>query len=97
MSARPVRSQRSQLYQADAQWLDHVKKTRQKLSGVCGQCMHRKVRVQTIDGHTYEGVVVGHDNTYLHLSTAGTDSRFWGPAAITTLVLFELLVIVLLL
>jgi len=98
MPARPVRSQRSQIYQADAQWLDHVKKTRQKLSGICGQCMQRKVRVQTIDGHTYEGVVVGHDHTYLHLSTTpGTDSRFWGPAAITTLVLFELLTIVLLL
>ena len=97
MSAGSVRSQ-GQLYQADAQWLDQVKKTRQKLSGICGQCMHRKVRVQTIDGHTYEGVVVGHDHTYLHLSTnAATNSRFWGPAAITTLVLFELLVIVLLL
>lgn len=86
------------LYQADAQWLDQVRKTRQKLSGICGQCLNRKVRVQTIDGHTYEGIVVGHDNTYLHLgTTATTDSRFWGPAAITTLVLFELLVIVLLL
>lgn len=97
MSAGSVRSQ-GQLYQADAQWLDQVNKTRQRLSGVCGQCMNRKVRVQTIDGHTYEGVVVGHDPTYLHLgTTATTDSRFWGPAAITTLVLFELLTIILLL
>ncbi len=93
MPAGPVRSQ-GQLYYADPQWCDQVKKTRQKLAGVCAQCLNRKVRVQTIDGHTYEGTVVGHDTTYLHLSNA--DARFWGPAAITTLVLFELLVITLL-
>ncbi|MFD0673735.1 hypothetical protein [Cohnella sp. GCM10027633] len=86
--------QQGQVYNADAQWCDHVKRTRQKLAGVCAQVMNRKVSVQTIDGHTYEGVVVGHDNTYLHLATA--EGRFFGPAAITTLVLFELLVITLL-
>lgn len=87
--------QTGQIYHADAAWCDQVKRTRQKLAGICGQCMNRRVRVQTIDGHAYEGVVVGHDHTYLHLAT--TDGRFFGPAAITTLVLFELLVIVLLL
>ncbi|MFC5531089.1 hypothetical protein [Cohnella yongneupensis] len=93
MPTGSVRNQ-GQLYYADNHWCDQVKKTRQKLAGICGQCLNRKVRVQTIDGHTYEGVVVGHDNTYLHL--ANTDARFFGPAAITTLVLFELLVITLL-
>jgi hypothetical protein len=84
---------RNQLYYADAHWCDQVKKTRQKLAGICSQHANRKVRVQTIDGHTYEGIVVGHDQTYLHLSP--TDTRFFG-AAITTLVLFELLAITLL-
>jgi len=87
----------AELYRADAHWCDQVRKTRQKLAGICGQCMNRRVRVQTIDGHVYEGVVVGSDNSYLHLMAG--DSRFFGPAgsfAITTLVLFELLVITLL-
>jgi hypothetical protein len=88
------------LYKADAEWCDHVKKIRARMAHVCGQCMNRPVRVQTIDCRTYEGVVVGHDANYLHLMTGPAgDSRFWGPAsaaAITTLVLFELLVITLL-
>lgn len=94
MPTGSVRNQ-GQLYYADAHWCDQVKKTRQKLANACAQCMNRRVRVQTIDGHTYEGTVVGHDHTYLHLATTN-DARFWGPAAITTLVLFELLVITLL-
>ncbi|MFC5469604.1 hypothetical protein ACFPPD_12795 [Cohnella suwonensis] len=85
------------LYKADQEWTAHVRRTRQKLAEACGQCMNRTVRVQTIDGHTYEGVVVGSDRTYLHIMTG--DSRFFGPYAsnaILTLVLFELLVITLL-
>ncbi|MFC4599753.1 hypothetical protein [Cohnella hongkongensis] len=85
------------LYKADNEWCEQLRRTRRKLAGVCGQCMNRKVRVETIDGHTYEGVVVGSDNTYLHLMTG--DARFFGPYAsnaIITLVLFELLVITLL-
>ncbi|WP_246120512.1 hypothetical protein [Cohnella terricola] len=87
----------SPLYKADSQWSDQIRRTRQKLAGVSGQCMNRRVRVETVDGHTYEGVVVGSDNTYLHLMTG--DTRFFGPyasGAILTLVLYELLVITLL-
>lgn len=85
------------LYKADSGWPEQVRRTRQRLIGACGQCMNRRVRVETIDGHVYEGIVVGSDNTYLHLMTG--ESRFFGPyasSAILTLVLFELLVITLL-
>jgi hypothetical protein len=85
------------IYKADSQWSDQLRKTRQKLAGICGQCLNRTVRVQTLDGHTYEGVVVGTDHTYLHIMTG--DARFLGPYAsnaILTLVLYELLVITLL-
>jgi hypothetical protein len=85
------------VYKADSQWSEQVRKTRQQLAGICGQCMNRNVRVQTLDGHTYEGVVVGSDQSYLHLMTG--DVRFFGPYAsnaILTLVLYELLVITLL-
>ncbi|WEK53976.1 MAG: hypothetical protein P0Y55_15630 [Candidatus Cohnella colombiensis] len=85
-----------EIYKADKEWCDHVRKTRQKLSQVCNQCANQRVRVQTIDGHVYEGVVAGSDHNYLHLVTGPGDTRFFGPAAITTLVLFELLVITLL-
>ncbi|XID91157.1 hypothetical protein ACF3MZ_21945 [Paenibacillaceae bacterium WGS1546] len=85
------------LYKADNGWPEQVSRTRQRLIGVCGQCMNRKVRIETIDGHVYEGIVVGSDSTYLHLMSG--DSRFFGPyasSAILTLVLYELLVITLL-
>ncbi|MCD9022239.1 hypothetical protein [Cohnella silvisoli] len=87
----------AQIYKADNQWSDQVRRTRQKLAGICSQCMNRAVRVQTLDGHTYEGVVIGSDNSYLHIMTG--DARFFGPYAsnaILTLVLYELLVITLL-
>jgi translation initiation factor IF-1 len=87
----------AQIYTANSQWCDQLLKTRQMLSGICNQCMNRTVRVQTLDGHTYEGVVVGSDNSYLHIMTG--DVRFFGPYAsnaILTLVLYELLVITLL-
>ncbi|WP_239615790.1 acetyl-CoA acetyltransferase [Cohnella mopanensis] len=96
MQARTTESP-APIYKADSHWAEQIRKTRQKLAGVCGQCMNRSVRVQTIDGRTYEGVVVGSDQTYLHLMTG--DARFFGPYAsnaILTLVLFELLVITLL-
>lgn len=86
-----------QIYKADNQWSEQVRRTRQKLAGICGQCINRSVRVQTLDGQTYEGVVVGSDNSYLHLMTG--DVRFFGSYAsnaILTLVLYELLVITLL-
>lgn len=83
------------IYEADSDWGNRVLDARRKLGGICSQCVNRTVRVQTVDGHVHQGVVVGHDTTYLHLATG--DVRFLGPAAITTLVLYELLVITLLL
>jgi hypothetical protein len=87
----------AQIYKADSQWSDQVLRTRQKLAGICGQCMNRAVRVQTLDGHIYEGIVIGSNNSYLHIMTR--NARFLGPYAsnaILTLVLYELLVITLL-
>lgn len=82
------------LYKADAAWCDQLRKTRQKVAGICGQSRNRTVRVQTLDGQVIDGVVVGSDNTYLYLMPTG--ARFFGPAGILTLVLYELLVITLL-
>jgi len=89
-SAQPI-------YRADDRWCDQVRATRQQLAHLCEQCKNRPVRVQTIDGHTYEGTVAGVGGGCLHLSVQ--DTRFFGPfagASILPLVLYELLVITLL-
>ena len=86
------------IYQADAHWCDQVRATRERLAHTCRQCMNRPVRVQTMDGYTYEGTVAGVSGGCLHLAVR--DARFFGPAAasafILPLVLYELLVITLL-
>lgn len=89
------------LYQAEQEWVGRVKKMRHKLNEVGTSCLNRRVRVETIDGHKYEGTVVGCDGCHLHLMVTPTaqDLRFFGPSAsnaILTLVLYELLVLTLL-
>lgn len=99
------------LYQAAPGWPDQTRRIRHQLSMVCGQCLHRRVRVQTIDGEIYEGIILGADGCHLHLLVGpearsaqelgygGQNARFFGPfgaSSILTLVLYELLVIALL-
>ncbi|MBB6733002.1 acetyl-CoA acetyltransferase [Cohnella zeiphila] len=100
MSASTTRDS-SVLYKAESGWVDQVKQARSQLNSLCSKHMNRAVRVQTIDGHTYEGVLVGSDGGHIHLMVRPTpsDFRFFGPSAsnaILTLVLYELLVITLL-
>jgi len=96
------------LYQASPEWAAPLKSIRDRIHRICNAHLHRSVRVQTLDGHTYEGVIVHTDkhHVYLKVATSPADpsspwesGRFFGPSdfAILTLVLFELLVIVLLL
>ncbi|MDB4868784.1 MAG: hypothetical protein JWR03_3117 [Cohnella sp.] len=85
------------IYQADAQWSDQVLAIRRQLAGICEQCINRTVRIQTIDGSTYEGKVIGQEGSLLFL--AASDQRFLAPYAssfILPLVLFDLLAITLL-
>jgi hypothetical protein len=85
------------IYQADPQWSDQVRLMRQQLTAVCGKCKNRRVRVHTVDGHIYEGTVIGHEGSMLYL--AAKDQRFFAPYAagyILPLVLFDLLAITLL-
>jgi hypothetical protein len=84
------------IYQADLQWSEQVRNVRKQLTGICGQCINRKVRIETIDGHHYEGKVIGHQGSILYL--AASDNRFFGPYAssyIIPLVLYDLLAITL--
>ncbi|MCY1461839.1 hypothetical protein D9M71_795390 [compost metagenome] len=48
--SRSASGNTAELYKADSEWRDQLRKTREKLAGVCGQCMNRRIRVETIDG-----------------------------------------------
>lgn len=90
------------IYQADASWSEQVKATRRKLAELCGQCLYRTVRVETVDGEVYEGMVVGTSGSHLYLAVR--DQRFFSPwgagfgygSFILPLVLYDLLVLTLL-
>lgn len=87
------------LYQADPNVVHTLRSIRNRIHHICSSHVNRLVRIQTIDGHVYEGVIVNCDSghIYLRVSNPGVHRAFLGPsdAAILTLVLFELLVIVL--
>lgn len=95
----PVAQERV-LYQADPGAVTTLRSIRDRIYHVSNTHLNRRVRVQTLDGKSYEGVIVHVDtgHMYLRVSTPSGHRAFFGPseAAILTLVLFELLVIVLL-
>jgi len=90
------------IYQADTSWSEQVKTTRKKLAELCGKCLYRVVRVETVDGEVYEGTVVGTSGSHLYLAVH--DKRFFSPwgysfgysSFILPLVLYDLLVLTLL-
>lgn len=88
------------LYQADPNIIQTLKSIRNRIHHICSTHVNRLVRIQTLDGHVYEGVIVRCDSghVYLRVSHPGVHRAFYGPSSetILTLVLFELLVIVLL-
>lgn len=93
------------LYQADPNWHHELMQKRNTIIGALHPHVGRTFRVTTLDGHTYEGVLVNVDghHAYLQVNTHaqqhGQHRPIYTPAQynqILTLVLFELLVIVLL-
>ncbi|MFD0959822.1 hypothetical protein [Paenibacillus chungangensis] len=89
----------SVIYEANPQHTATVQEIRERLMKMCGGHMHRFVRVQTIDGHVYEGMILHVDQHILYLQCTIQDPRSYNSRfnAILPLVLFELLVITLLL
>ncbi|WP_246096542.1 hypothetical protein [Paenibacillus sinopodophylli] len=86
------------LYQAEPKHTEMVMQVRDRVMGMCGGHMHKYVRVQTIDGHIYEGMLMHMDHCILYLQCTMRDPRaFMNPYnAVLPLVLYELLVITLL-
>jgi hypothetical protein len=100
MSYQYPATQEQVLYQADPNAVTTLRSIRDRVYQISSTYIHRRVRVQTLDGNTYEGVIVHVDSkhVYIRVSHPSGQRAFFGPseAAILTLVLFELLVIVLL-
>ncbi|WP_051236742.1 hypothetical protein [Paenibacillus pinihumi] len=95
------------IYNCHKDAVEHIKTHRDKINAALQQCANRPIRVQTIDGDTYEGYItdVKHGCLYLATSQPGHDNRAFNPFfpqnyyynnVILPLVLFELLVIALL-
>jgi len=90
------------LYQADAPTIQHVKSMRDHVKNICRQHINQKVRVETLDGQQFEGVIVNCDRGMLYLSVPHPHAHraFYGSPyysnVILPLVLYELLVITLL-
>ena len=88
------------LYQSDPTVASTLNSIRDHVYNATCNHLNRRVRIQTLDGHTYEGMIVHVDNRHMYLRVSPPPGQrlFFGPsdAAILTLVLFELLVIVLL-
>lgn len=94
------------VYQADPQAMKMVHSIQAKVNQLGRQLQGRRVRVQTADGHVFEGTIVNVDGNFLYLSVSQSQlpghHRAWlGSAAaynnvVLPLVLYNLLVITLL-
>ena len=94
------------VYEADSSLVQAVHQCREKIHHVCRQHMNKRVRVRTMGGQMFEGVIVGVDEHWLYLDTAGGLPRqpfvpyppyYYNPYASTILplALFDLLAIAL--
>ncbi|MBP1996828.1 hypothetical protein [Paenibacillus eucommiae] len=86
------------IFQADPSHIDILRYIKDSNHSICSQYLGHPVRVETIDGHVFEGVIVYMDGRNLHLQVQEQNRAFYNPVAATILplVLYELLVITLL-
>lgn len=93
------------IYRVDANAAESLLSIRKKLCDLCETYAGRLVRVQTMDGAVYDGIIRHHEGCILYLELDSPGYRaFWNPFigfnpyynTILPLVLYELLVISLL-
>ncbi|MDU5144921.1 MAG: acetyl-CoA acetyltransferase [Paenibacillus dendritiformis] len=97
----PYPQQHQVIYQMEPGTVQALYSLRDRVKHMGRMYKDRHVRVQTIDGQVYEGIIVNVDRCHLYLYTRMlTDQRALGGAyynnVILPLVLYELLVITLL-
>lgn len=98
----PYRAEPQTLYRATDEWVRLLRSYHDHLHAVCGQCLHRPVRVETVDGDVFEGTIVHCDRGIVYLMQPAEQAVrapffFPGPNPnfILPLVLFNLLAITL--
>jgi hypothetical protein len=90
------------IYRADPNMMQTIRHKRDQVHQMAHKYMNHPIRVQTVDGHVYQGLLVNLDGGHLYLNVSGNPqmSRQYNPYynnVILPLVLYELLVITLLL
>jgi hypothetical protein len=105
MAENPVK-QEQVVYQAEPGVVQTLHSIREHIHGLCGMYKYRRVRVQTIEGLTHEGMIVHVDARHLYLSVSQmAHARAFGYPygggyyynnVILPLVLYDLLLITLL-
>jgi len=93
------------IYRADSTSAESLRSMKKRLCEICDMYAGRMVRVQTMDGGVYDGIIRHHEGCILYLELDAPGYRaFWNPFVpfnpyyntILPLVLYELLVISLL-
>ncbi|WP_438445739.1 hypothetical protein [Gorillibacterium sp. sgz5001074] len=80
MLQQPLYPNPQVIYEADQAHVDTVKTLREKIHSLCkSKLMHKHVKVQTLDGHEYEGVIVFIDGGQLYLSLAEDEELMRSP------------------
>jgi hypothetical protein len=102
----PYARQPQAVYTADPTLLQAMQSMKANVMEQSKQCLHRPVRIQTIQGHQLEGTVVHLDHQYMYLrvemnpeAMRQTFNPYYNPyntGVILPLALYELLVISLL-
>ncbi|MFD1176366.1 hypothetical protein ACFQ3W_08645 [Paenibacillus puldeungensis] len=94
MDLQPMQQQ--VIYQADPTAMQNMQTVRSKINDLGKKHLNRYVSVQTMDGHTYQGVILGVESGIFYLGVQQTPGYRQYYDAILPLVLYELLVITLL-
>lgn len=90
------------VYQAKGSFVQSLRDMREKMHHLCHKYMHRPVRIQTMDGMIYDGVIVNMDRGILYIQMQqpviqrGLYNAYMYNNVILPLVLYELLTISLL-
>lgn len=63
------------VYNADPTWLQTLVAVKNTLADIAVRCAGLPVRVQTLDGRTHEGILMGADgcHLYLHIGPTGAE------------------------
>ncbi|MGN7359734.1 hypothetical protein ACTHPF_19155 [Paenibacillus sp. SAF-054] len=90
--------QQQTLYQADPQMSQSLKSVRDQFTHMCQKHVNQLVRIETLDGDVFEGMIVNCNKgiLYIQMPMAQHHGQRSFSGAILPLVLYELLVITLL-